>query len=407
MPAARLLQDWMTAPETEAVMKALTSDGAEARFIGGCVRDAVLERPIKDIDIATSAIPEVVLDLLGRAEIKAVPTGLRHGTVTAIFGKKTYEITTLRRDLKTDGRHAVVGFTDDWHEDAMRRDFTMNTLSLTADGTLYDTASGYDDAMAGRIRFVGDAETRIKEDVLRLLRFYRFYAYYGAAPADEEARSACQKLAPLLPGLSGERISQELLNLLAAPNPIETLTLMHEDGIFHHCLEEAENFERLEALLNIEISLLAKNDDNSPDAGLRLAALVTSEPDKVLGLAQRLKFPNALRDRLLAFSETPVPDEDLPRALYRFGTGSVRDRLLLAWAERSLPDDASTTLDRIHNWTQPEFPLSGKDGLAAGLKAGPDLGRHLEQIEEWWVERDFAPDRNQCLEKLQAIISSI
>ena len=405
MAATRLVQDWMTAPDTEAVMAALTADGAEARFIGGCVRDAVLERPIKDIDIATTATPETVLDLLRRAGIKAVPTGLAHGTVTAVIEKKPYEITTLRRDVETDGRHAVVAFTEDWAEDAARRDFTMNTLSLALDGTLHDPVGGYEDTRTGCVRFVGDAETRIREDVLRLLRFYRFFAHYGAAPADEAARTACRTLAPHLPNLSGERIRQELLNLLAAPDPMATIELMREDGIFPHVLSEAENFERLKRLIGLEASLTGELGDRSPDAELRLAALVAADTEKIAALADRLKFSNALRERLLAAAGPAPPLDALAHALYRLGADTVRDRLLLAWAADGLPQSDQTALQEIGAWQAPKFPLTGKDGLAEGLEAGPELGQHLGEVEEWWIERGFAPDRDQCLEKLRAIIS--
>jgi len=195
-------QPWMTAPETRAVVAALTADGTEVRFVGGCVRDALLGRPVKDVDIATPDRPQRVMELLARAGIRAIPTGIEHGTVTAVVGRTPFEITTLRRDVETYGRRAKVAFTDDWTADAARRDFTINALSCTPDGRLYDPFGGLADLRAGRVRFVGDPEARIREDVLRLLRFFRFYAHYGAAPPDPAALAACRALAPLLPGLA-------------------------------------------------------------------------------------------------------------------------------------------------------------------------------------------------------------
>src|SRR6202043_3407136 len=219
-PAERMVpQPWMGEAATRAVLRALGAEGGAARFVGGCVRDALLGRAIGDIDIATPLAPEEVMRRLEAAAIKAVPTGIAHGTVTAVVPPRHFEITTLRRDVETFGRHARVAFTDDLAADAARRDFTMNALFLDADGNLFDPMGGLPDLRAGRVRFVGNAETRIREDVLRLLRFYRFHAHYGSGEADTAARAACRDLAHLLPTLSGERVAAETLKLLAAPDP--------------------------------------------------------------------------------------------------------------------------------------------------------------------------------------------
>src|SRR5215510_13136350 len=222
-------QPWMIAAETVAVMAALSSAGGEARFVGGCVRDALLGRPVTDVDIATHEPPERVMNLLSRAGIKAVPTGIKHGTVTAVIGRKHFEITTLRRDVETYGRHARVEYTNDWAADAARRDFTMNALFCSLDGTIYDPFGGLADLREHRVRFVGDAEARIREDVLRLLRFFRFYAHYGAPPPDAAALAACRALAPLLPTLSGERVCGETLKLLLAPEPASVFATMRDN----------------------------------------------------------------------------------------------------------------------------------------------------------------------------------
>ena len=233
-------------------MKALTADGAEARFVGGCVRDAILDRPVNDIDIATEAKPEAVMDLLHRSRIKAIPTGIRHGTITAVVDSQPFEITTLRRDLDTDGRRAKVIFTNDWQADAERRDFTINTLSLSPNGQIFDYVGGRQDILLGRVRFVGNAKTRIKEDVLRILRFYRFFAYYGISPANAEARAACCEMAPLLTQLSGDRTRQEILKLLGSRDPTPSVKMMQIDGILSYCLTKSLNLDRLERLVTIE-----------------------------------------------------------------------------------------------------------------------------------------------------------
>ena len=242
-------QPWMTEAATASVLGAL---GGTARFVGGCVRDALLGRAIVDIDIATPLLPEEVMRRLEAAGIKAVPTGLDHGTVTAVAPPRRFEVTTLRRDVETDGRHARVAFTDDWAADASRRDFTMNALFLDAEGRVFDPMGGLPDLHAGRVRFVGDPATRIREDVLRILRFYRFQAHYGRGEADPPARADCRALAPLLPSLSGERVAAELLKLLAAPDPMPTLRLMAADGVLAMLLPEARRLARLAALIPLE-----------------------------------------------------------------------------------------------------------------------------------------------------------
>src|SRR6266478_853367 len=265
-------QSWMSAPATRAVIAALSAGGAEVRFVGGCVRDSLAGRPVGDIDIATPDEPARVIELLEGAGLKAVPTGIEHGTVTAVAFHRPFEITTLRRDVENYGRRAKVSFTDDWTADAARRDFTFNALSCTPEGRLHDPFGGVADLRTQRVRFVGDATARIREDVLRLLRFFRFYAHYGAPPPDGDALAAARVMAPLLPSLSGERIAAETLKLLAARDPAAVLRLMQGHGVLAHFLPESVHLDRLARLTAIERSLSLK-----PEPPRRLAAVLESE----------------------------------------------------------------------------------------------------------------------------------
>ena len=402
-----LLQDWMRTPNVRTVIKALCADGAKARFVGGCVRDAILNRPINDIDIATEEKPEAVMALLYRSGIKAIPTGISHGTITAVVGSQTFEITTLRSDLETDGRHAKVKFTNDWQADAERRDFTINSLSLSPDGQLFDYLGGRQDILQGQVRFVRNAKTRIKEDVLRILRFYRFFADYGIAPADAEARAACFEMAPSLKKLSGERVCREILKLLASRDPVPSIKIMQADGVLSHCLTKSANLNRLERLIAIEKKISANIGSCNMNVEMRLSALVDNNISEITRVAKLLNLPSCFRKRLHA-ATGPTPDEDrLHEALYRLGSRTVQDRLTLAWSLDDEIDLPSSVLSTISNWQTPNFPLTGKDGLAAGMAPGPELGHTLSVIEDWWVNNNFLPDREHCLRKLRSLISCI
>jgi poly(A) polymerase len=385
-------QPWMKAPATEAVLQAL---GGEGRFVGGCVRDALLGRTVGDIDIATPFPPDEVTRRLAAAGIKVVPTGLTHGTVTAVALGRPFEITTLRRDVETDGRHARVAFTDDWAADAARRDFTMNALFLDAEGAVFDPMGGLADLSAHRVRFVGDPATRIREDVLRILRFYRFHAHYGEGEADAAARAACRALAHLLPSLSRERVAAELMKLLAASDPPPTLRLMDEDGVLTVILPEARHVDRLAALVSLE---------PEPDALRRLAALIAGGAETV---AERLRLSSADRERLALLKAPPFAidlagDERAQhRAIYRLGGATYRDLVLLCAAEDGAGDRAQALLALAERWPAPQFPLRGADLTAAGVPPGPRLGRLLAEIETWWEAGDFRADRTQCLAELK------
>jgi poly(A) polymerase len=401
---------WMTAPATAAVIAALEAAGGAgcARFVGGCVRNAVLRRPIADIDIATTLTPDAVTKALKAANLKAVPTGVEHGTVTAVALGKPFEITTLRRDVETDGRRAVVAFTTDWAEDARRRDFRLNALYAEPTGRLYDpTAGGLADAHAGRIVFVGDAETRIREDALRILRFFRFQAWYGRGEPDAAALAACAGLRGLIAQLSAERVSAELLKLLAAEDPRGAVRLMAQSGVLAEALPEAQGLGRFERLVAIETEMLF-----TEDALLRLAALLPDDPAAAAALADRLRLSNAQKDRLVA-ALAPEPKlvswmspRETRRLVYRLGAQAFCDRITLAWGASERP--AATTqwralLPTAQSWTPPRFPLDGEEVLAAGVPKGPLVGQVMREVEAWWVENDFPADKLALIERLKAV----
>jgi poly(A) polymerase len=408
----------MTAPETVAVMAALAAAGGEARFVGGCVRDALLGRKVSDIDIATHEPPERVMNLLARAGIKAIPTGIRHGTVTAIVGARHFEITTLRRDVETYGRHAKVEYTNDWHADAARRDFTINALFCGVDGRIYDPFGGLADLRARRVRFVGDPDSRIREDVLRLLRFFRFYAHYGSPPADAAALAACRRLAHLLPTLSGERVCGETLKLMKAPEPAGIIELMRENGVLPHVLPEATRIDRLRALVAIEESL-----GSELVAGVhpirRLAALLDGSERSALAVAKRLRLSNAERDRLVGLASDAdlspgLPESTRHRLIYRYGRDRYRDLVLVRWADavagasspNCAPDEGWRELLRAGTrWAAPRFPLRGRDAVRLGVPPGPAVGRLMAALEDWWIAGDFQADRATCLAKLEELAS--
>jgi poly(A) polymerase len=395
-------QPWMTNPATLGVLEALQAGGAAARFVGGSVRDALLGRPIGDIDIATPASPERVIELLEEQGIKVVPTGLAHGTVTAIAGTppRHFEITTLRRDVETYGRRARVAFDADWTEDAARRDFTINAIFLDPDGTVHDPVGGLADLRARRVRFVGDPAIRIAEDVLRILRYYRFEARFGTGLGDPPARAACRALAHLLPNLSGERVAQELTKLLETSDPVAALRMMAEDGVLSIILPEARRLDRLRHMIAIE---------PEPDPLRRLTALIDAG---ATALAERLHFSNAWRDRLHGLAppwaiEPPAEIAAQRRALYRLGAERYRDTALLLAAEGAMSRDRlGELLALARDWTPPAFPLTGRDVTALGILPGPRIGRLLDETHAWWEAGDFAADRTACLARLKALAAA-
>ena len=403
------LRPWMTEPKAAAVLDALEAAGGTdcARFVGGCVRNTLIGRPVSDIDIATVLSPQAVTEALKAAGLKAVPTGIEHGTVTAISGGQPFEITTLRRDVATDGRRAVVAFTDDWAEDAQRRDFTLNSLYARRDGSLFDpTGQGVADARAGRIVFVGEAEARVREDYLRILRFFRFFAWYGAEPADAVALAACEALRGDLKTLSAERVSKEFLKLLAADDPRPAVALMDRTGVLGEVLPPPIDLARFHALVAIEDEQLFENDPV-----LRLAALLPDDQVGAAAFAARLRLSNGERDRLVAalapesFKSWMSPRE-IRRAVYRLGPQVFRDRAKLAWARASGTAATMQWRGMIalgEGWTAPAFPLTGDEVIAAGVPKGPMVGQVLREVEDWWIDHDFLDDRLSVIEKLKAV----
>jgi len=393
-------RSWLDAKATRTLIAALDAGGVDFRFVGGAVRDGLLGREVADIDVATPARPDAVVRAVEAAGLKAIPTGIAHGTVTAIVGRQPFEITTLRRDVETDGRHAVVAFTDDWRADAARRDFTMNALYADRDGAITDFFGGEADARAGRVRFIGDAAERIAEDGLRILRFFRFHAWYGNGPLDPAGLAACAQLAGMIDRLSGERVRVELFKTLAARDPAPAWTAMIDAGVMAHTVPDATRVERLSAMVALEQAM-----DLPADPLRRLAAL-TGAPSAAL-LKAHLKLSNRDDDHLKSFCiladrANLVVRRKFGQALYGAEPAWVRDAAMLAHVENGAPDAVTLLFlpSFIAGWTEPKFPLTGADLKQAGIAAGPAMGRMLAELESWWVEADFKPDRNACMAKL-------
>ena len=391
-------QDWLVSSATTAVFDALEASGGAdcARFVGGSVRNALVGRPVDDFDIATRLLPEDSMAALKAAGIKVVPTGLAHGTVTAVSEKKPYEVTTLRKDVETDGRHAVVAFTDDWAEDAARRDFRLNALYADRNGQIFDpTGQGVEDALAGRVVFVGDANTRIEEDYLRILRFFRFFAWYGRSEPDAEGLAACAAHAEGLTRLSAERVSKELLKLLAAPDPRPAVHAMVSAGILSRLFPAVADLAPFEAICVA-----------SDDPVLRLSALLPDDPAVVAKIARELRLPKAMELRLAEAAVgplDPVTDPKTLRALiYREGAQAVRDRIQRGGAAGG--GDIIPALTLIDGWPTPRLPVGGHDLAKLGIDPGPEHGRILKAFEAEWIADDFPADGHA--ERLRRLVGS-
>jgi poly(A) polymerase len=391
---------WMTAPETVEVIAAL----GEARFVGGAVRNALLGAPVVDIDIAVPIPPDETLARLKAKGIRTIETGLDHGTVTALAGTHAFEITSLRRDVETDGRHAKVAFTDDWALDAARRDFTINALYASADGEIFDYATGVEDLIAGKVRFIGDARTRIAEDYLRVLRLFRFHAWYGRGEIDEDGLRAAADAKDKLKTLSAERIAKELWRLLEADHPGPVLRVMAATGILPELLPGALQVLRLERL----VALDAENGFPR-DPVLRLAALLSDSEEVARAAASRLRLSNVDRARLEQALggdriAARLSAQEARRLLYRLGEACFRDKLLLQWAGEPAKSPAGAwrmLLDMADSWQRPRFPLSGRDVMLAGVPEGPEVGRVLAALQDWWVQGDFAADESALRDRLK------
>jgi tRNA nucleotidyltransferase/poly(A) polymerase len=392
--------EWLRRPETKRVFAALTASGVETRAVGGAVRDALLGLPVSEIDLATTALPEQVMALARKAGLKAVPTGIDHGTVTIVVDGVPFEVTTLRRDVETFGRHATVAFTEDWVEDARRRDFTLNALYAGSDGTVFDPLGGYADLAAGRVRFIGDAEARIKEDYLRILRFFRFNAYYGKGPLDAEGLAACVRLRAGLDQLSAERVAGELRRLLVAPEAIRAVEALFDYGLLTQLLGGVPRLMRFARLVAAEQAL-----GLAPDAALRLAALAVFVGEDAERLAARLRLSNAEQAVLALGADdhaaAELPDEAAAkRALYRLGRCTFEAHVLLASADAGVPPDDQSwqqALRLADRWQAPEFPLRGPDIMALGDVKGPAIGEILRRVEAEWVAGGFAASREELL----------
>ena len=392
-------QTWMDSEETQVVMTALNDKGAtQALFVGGCVRNILLGKDVEDIDIATTWAPEEVQKRLEAADIKVIPTGIEHGTVTAVVGRKSFEITTLRKDVETDGRRAVVAFTDDWIEDAQRRDFTINTLLADQAGNIYDPLDcGLEDLAQRRVVFVGDPAQRIAEDALRILRFFRFHAFYGGGSPDADSLKACTAAAEQVISLSKERITQEFFKILSVDDPSEILKTMFDGGIL-----SGFGFPPYQsAFLQHMCQFQKKYKLESLPA--RLLALVDLDFANVEAIEPYLLIPKVFKKDMEAITKALSlgnldHDHAVKVAIYKYGrvpTGQaiiiqlIQDHVMMGYVSKALYI--------IKSWETPHFPVSGQDLLSAGYGSGPDLGRRLEEIEEQWIAAGFDGDKETLL----------
>lgn len=368
--------EWLDRKGVKRLLKALDARRGTSRFVGGAVRDFLLGGHPQDLDLATTLPPEDVIARLERSGIKAVPTGIEHGTVTAVSSNTVVEVTTLRADVSTDGRRATVAFTSDWQRDASRRDFTINAIYADPfSGELFDYFGGIEDLQSRTVRFIGEPLQRIAEDHLRILRYFRFHARYGHGEPDPQALEACIQRANDLMALSRERIADELLKLLALDDPAPTVRLMHESGLFAPVVPEIADVGRLVALISAE-----REAGIAPDPLRRLAALLPRDPDVAARVAARLKLSNKARKRLIAAAEADFGLN--PRSLaYRIGVEGAIDRLLLA----DNPSDAAA----IAGWQPPRLPIRGGTLISRGIAEGPDVARTLRRIEDAWEAAGF------------------
>ncbi len=396
--------DFWSRPGLQAVLAALNGQGEEARVVGGAVRNALMGVAVGDVDIATTALPQEVSRRAQAAGLKAVPTGLEHGTVTVVSHHQPYEVTTLREDVATDGRHAVVRFGRDWARDAARRDFTINALYATPEGEVIDLVDGLADIARCRVRFIGDADARIREDYLRILRLFRFHAFYGAGALEAEALRACERQRAGLASLSRERVGAEMRKLLVAPAAAPTCAVMSDSGLLQPLLAGIGDAPLLGRLVAIEQEL-----GLAGDAMRHLAALAVRISDDVPRLRERLRLSNE-ETRSLAALVPPLSDDLNDAAgralLYQCGAQTVEGRILLEAAHRPAParlDALYRLASQASDWCRPHWPVSAKDFIARGLKPGPALGAALRQAEAAWIATDF-PD---APEQIAAIVDEV
>ena len=400
--------EWLYDAKLSRIFDAIAAVGGEARVVGGAVRDALLNGTVGDIDLAVNLPPDPCNAALNLAGIKTVPTGIAHGTLTAVIDHQGFEITSLRRDIATDGRHATVEFGTDWQEDAGRRDFTFNALYADRNGQIYDYFDGRRDLAAGRVRFIGDAESRIREDVLRILRFFRFFAWYGQLPADPDALAACQNLATLIPQLSVERIWRELGKLLSASNPVAAWDLMQQSNIITHIIPTPINQHAIDKIIEVE-----KSHGLAPLALRRLAALLPTDANAALQVAKHLKMSKReqeLLQKLTAIAaklNVSFDAQTLPELIYRNHPYLIENACTISAAfNKNVAQKLVDILRQCADWAHPVFPLNGQDVLAIpGIKPGLYVGELLHKTEDWWVQQNFTPDHRACLDHLHALVA--
>lgn len=400
-----LIAPWLTLPSLQRLFLIFDKEGAKLHLVGGSVRDGLLGLPVNDIDLAIDRDPQWVMEILKKNQIKAIPTGIDHGTITAVIDKRPYQITTLRVDVKTFGRRAHVAFTDDWVQDALRRDFTINAIYADKNGQLFDPVEGLEDLKNKRVRFIGHSSQRIKEDYLRILRFFRFSARFGLEPYDQEGLSACKSYASHLPHLARERVTDEFLKLLQLPSPLYTLDAMDETGVLTYILHPG-TWEDLKALVALE-----KVSQLPPSALMRLAAF---HPD-LDEIKSHLRLSKK-QESTLAFlieKHDPLRKESFKQQAYHWGKDKVFDLALLQTAHRLSSGEISLEtgthfLNHLHEsfdpWAVPSFPLKGEDVLSQGMKEGKRIGALLKQVETWWIGEDLKPDRKACLAYLATLL---
>lgn len=403
----RIDAPWLTSPLLQKVFSILNRSEGEAMVVGGAVRNHLLGLAVDEVDLATNLVPKEVTQRLTDEGIQVIQTGAEHGTVTAVIEGQPYEITTLRADVETDGRHAVVRFGADWHEDALRRDFTMNALYGDFEGNIYDPISGYDDLQDRAIRFIGDPRVRIDEDALRILRFFRFLAWFGTGRPDADGLKACAAKRDLLDTLSRERKWQETRRLLAAPDPFRAILWMRTAGILSVVLPEGDKWgiDALPHLIGLEKEL-----EIEPDPMRRLMAIMPPDADRMAALAKRMAMSSNERDRLTGWALCPdvsaMQDHELKALIYRGARQALEDRCLLALGLQSADESADVSrlkamLKLIQTWQSPEFPVSGADLLAFGYEEGPQLGKQLKALESRWIENDFKPGKKALLKRVE------